>query len=344
MEFRLGDESGQAERTGSVQAARATQSRLELTAIDGRLGNHVMDRFDVPPNLLDLIYDAASDPQLWCTALSRIADLMNSRGGILFGVSMAPGGCREVHFEHNGGMDEACGRAHRERHPANPWSAGMYRKPVECVVLSDEIVPLRLLQRTSFYDEVLHPQDAVHNAMVSLAARDDFRVAFNMCRSSHRGPFEESERQFLNRLVPHLNRSLLLGFRLDGYRMLQQEAYHALDRLAVGVILLDRRELVVYANRSGQVFGAAGRSLQLCNERLETVSYVDTRRLNMLIRAAMQGAPVGTTSLRQPVDGSMLTVLVTPVRSRDIDRFGDAGLRDAAVIVFIIAPGNRFGV
>jgi DNA-binding CsgD family transcriptional regulator len=307
-------------------------------------GNRDMALIEASEKLLDRIYDTAADTQLWCTTLREIAGQMNGQGGILFGVSMKANGFRALHFEYNGGLDEACNRAHRERHMGNPWSAAMYSKPVGCVVFSDEFVPLRTLQRTSFYDEVLHPQDVAHNAMVSLAARNDFRVAFNICRSSRGGPYEDSEWQFLGRLVPHLNRALLLGFRLDGYRALQQAAYDALDRLAVGVILLDRRERIVYANQPARLFDMAAGPLRFRNGKVEATSSVDSRRLEVLIRAALQGAPMGTMSLQQCTDGGLLSVLVTPVRSRDLDRFGGAGLHDAAVMIFIVAPANRLGV
>jgi hypothetical protein len=37
--------------------------------------------------VLDLIYDAAAENDLWRDVLTAIADLTNSQGGILFGVS-----------------------------------------------------------------------------------------------------------------------------------------------------------------------------------------------------------------------------------------------------------------
>jgi DNA-binding CsgD family transcriptional regulator len=257
---------------------------------------------------------------------------------------MTAGAFREVHFELNGGLDEACNRAHQQRHLLNPWSVAMYRQPVERVVFSDEVVPLRPLQRTSFYDEVLRPQDITHNAMISLAAKADFRVAFNICRSSRSGPFEECERQILNGFIPHLRRSLLLGFRLEGYRAIQQAEYHALDQLTIGVILIDRRERIVYLNQSARSFCAGSGPLQLHDGKVETVSCAHTRQLHMLIRAARQGAPTGAMSLPRSSDGRLLTVLVASVRSRDLDRFDDAGMRDPAVLIFVVDPANRVGV
>jgi DNA-binding CsgD family transcriptional regulator len=183
-----------------------------------------------------------------------------------------------------------------------------------------------------------------HNVMMPLAVKDDFRAVFNLCRSARQGPCEANALRLLSVLYAHLRRSLLLGFRLEGYRALQQAEYHALDRLTIGVVLLDRRERIVYLNQSARLFCTAGGPLQLHNMKIETVSSVHTRQLHVLIRAALQGTPTGAMSLPRSSDGRLLTVLVASVRSRDLDRFDDAGMRDAAVLVFIVDPANRVGV
>jgi hypothetical protein len=166
-------------------------------------------------DLLDLIYQAAAEPELWGSVMSQIASVLESDGGILYGQSTTIGGARKIHFEHNGGLDETCNAAFKEKHRLNPWSAHMVRQPTGRIVLSEEIIPLRQLQRTDFYAEVLRPQNVAHNMMVGLAAQRDFLVAFNICRGPRKGPFDEPARRFLGGLVPHLQRSLLLGRRLD---------------------------------------------------------------------------------------------------------------------------------
>jgi hypothetical protein len=42
---------------------------------------------EVPDRLLDAVYDAATDQQLWRSVLTQIADLTGSQGGVLFGQS-----------------------------------------------------------------------------------------------------------------------------------------------------------------------------------------------------------------------------------------------------------------
>src|SRR5262249_4090070 len=158
------------------------------------------------------------------------------QGAILFGQSVQ---ASTVYFDHNARLSEECNTAYKQRHMQNPWSLYMETRPIGAIVGSDEIMPLAELRRTAFFDEVLRPQDVAYNAMVPLAAKDDFRAAFNLCRSARQGPYAEDDKRMLASLVPHLRRALMLGLRLDGYQALQRAQYELLDRLAAGVVVLD---------------------------------------------------------------------------------------------------------
>lgn len=286
--------------------------------------------------VLDLIYDAAAENALWPHALTAIADLTHSEGGILFGQSLS---AERVYFDFNGRLNEECNRVYQERHMQNPWSQYMETQPVGRLVLSDEAVSLGELQASGFYDEVLRPQEIGHNGMMALAAREDFRAAFNMCRSARRGPFDPDEQRLLEWLSPHLCRSVTLGFRIDGYLAMQQAAFNVLDRLADGVVVLDRKARVLLANAAARQMSKEG-ALRL-HQSIGTHSLAHSQRLNELVRAALQGAAGGTMSLPRNVDGRPLTILVCSIRSKDLGRLSDAGIKDAAVLLFIVDPTKR---
>jgi DNA-binding CsgD family transcriptional regulator len=286
--------------------------------------------------VLDLIYDAAAENDLWSEALTGIADLTHSQGGILFGQSLT---AQKVYFDFNGRLDETCNRAYQERHMRNPWSTYMESQPVGRLVTSDEAIEVSDLRKSAFYDEVLRPQDITHNGMMALAAREDFRAAFNMCRSADHGPHDPDEQRFLEWLSPHLCRSVALGFRIDGYLAMQHAAFDVLERLADGVIVLDRRLRVAFANGAARRLAADG--LLRLQQAISTYSVVHSQRLADLTRSALQGTAGGTMSLPHHLDGRLLTVLVTSIRGKDLGRLSDAGLKDAAVLLFVIDPVNR---
>ena len=215
--------------------------------------------------ILNLIYDAAAEEELWRGVLTEIADLTKSQGGILFGQSLT---ASRIYFDFNGRLDEECNRAYQQRHMQNVWSQHMEHQPVGRVVFSDDAIELPALRTTAFFDEVLRPQDVAHNAMIALAAKQDFRAAFNICRTARQGPFGADEQKLFEWLVPHLRRSITLGFKLDSYRAMQRAAYDVLEQLSDGVMLLDRRAHLLFAN-------AAARALE--TSRLSPGNVVSAR-------------------------------------------------------------------
>ncbi|QPF84564.1 hypothetical protein IC762_34020 [Bradyrhizobium genosp. L] len=286
--------------------------------------------------ILDLIYDAAAENDLWPKALTAIADLVHSEGGILFGKSLT---AERVYFDFNGRLSEECSRAYEERHMRNPFALGMEHQPVGQLVLSDSLIAFPELEATSFYDEVLRPQDVAHSGMMALAARHDFRAAFNICQNGRRGPLEPDEQQILRWLSPHLCRSVTLGFQIDGYLAMQHAAFNVLEHLADGVIVLDRKARALFANVAAR--GMAADGLLRLQQAIATYSTAHSQRLSDLVRAAQQGAAGGTMSLPHHVDGRLLTILVTSIRSKDLGRLSDVGMKNAAVLLFVVDPLNR---
>jgi len=86
---------------------------------------------------LDLIYDAAAERDLWPHALTAIADLTKSEGGILYGVSVATD---RVYFDFNGRLNDESNRVFQERYMQNLWQRHMEAQPVGRLVLSDEAI------------------------------------------------------------------------------------------------------------------------------------------------------------------------------------------------------------
>jgi DNA-binding CsgD family transcriptional regulator/PAS domain-containing protein len=216
----------------------------------------------------------------------------------------------------------------------------MDKQPVGALVASDEIISLSELKKTAYYDEVFRPQDVAHNAMIPLENRHGFTAAFNLCRSERQGPFEEPQMATLRHLVPHMRRSTALGFRLQGYKALQRAESQVLDRLSAGVILLDRSAKVIFANKAAEFLSSDAGPLRMHKTGIAAFSPSFSRRLDELVQSALRGVPAATMSIPHPDDGRLVTLFVSSVRSRDIDRFSDLNMRDAAAMIFVFDPAG----
>lgn len=190
-----------------------------------------------------------------------------------------------------------------------------------------------------FYDEVLCPQGIGHNAMIALAARDDFRVAFNICRSERQGAFEDNERRIFEVLAPHLRRSVTLGFRLTGYRALRDAAFETIEQLTDGVIIVGQGAQVIYANKMACFLESEG-TLKL-KPAIATWSAPHSRRLTSLVKSALAGRAGGTMSVASFDRSRLLTIVAAGLRSQEVSVLREAHIRTAACAIFVIDPLRR---
>jgi DNA-binding CsgD family transcriptional regulator len=290
---------------------------------------------NLPDSLLDQIYDAAADERCWVPALQRMAALTGGTGGILFLITRKPL-LGAVQQEYNGGLDEACGLRHRERHLRNPWSRTMVRQPVGKLVMSEQILTLPALRRTAFYDEVLYPQGVGYNAMACVGQDANFLGAFNICRDEARGPFKPEQEMLQQQLLPHVHRALSLGKRLEGYRALQDPGYRVLDQLSSGIVLLGPRHQVVLANRAALRLLSADGLLRITTQGLRARSMLHQRMLDTAMSAVASGVPSQTVRITRPNGYGPLNIVIVSVRGNDRDRF--AMRLDVCMMVFVTEP------
>jgi len=284
--------------------------------------------------LLDEIYDAAGNDQLWPGVIVRISDLVGGGGGVIHGFSYST--YRVLNnLSYIGGLDEICLRIAQERHLNNLWTHAMARQPDGRIVLSDDIVPLSALSRTDFYNEAVRPQSLPHNAMATMVRQDDAVLAFNISRYK---PFREEHRIVLDRLLPDIRRSFMLGLRFEGYRALLEARQHVLDQLPEGIVLLDRAGCVLFANRAAR--GCEALSISRVDARMRAIAIPQQRRLDGAMQAVMEGASSAAVLLHVPGHEKPLSVLLVRARESVLDRLATSGLGGVALIMFIRDPAR----
>jgi DNA-binding CsgD family transcriptional regulator len=78
--------------------------------------------------------------------------------------------------------------------------------------------------------------------------------------------------------------------------------------------------------------------LRLRNAEVALLSAHFSPRLDELVKSALRGAPAATMGIPHPEGGRMITLFVSSVRGRDIDRFASLDMRDAAAMIFVFDP------
>jgi DNA-binding CsgD family transcriptional regulator len=112
-----------------------------------------------------------------------------------------------------------------------------------------------------------------------------------------------------------------------------------LDHLSAGVVLLDRKLDVLFANKAFRAMAHDG-ALALHGRTLSSSLPPYARKFDRMTRSALLGGPDRTMAIPHPNDGRLITILATPVRSRDFDGFANLHVRDSAAIIFMFDPGR----
>ncbi|TWS99702.1 hypothetical protein, partial [Reyranella sp. CPCC 100927] len=251
----------------------------------------MLARFDA---LVDRIYDTVASPPAWRATLTGIADALASSSGVLMGVSFPQ---QRVLWNHLGRYDPASARTFCDRHFHNPLMKVVPGRPAGDIVFVDEALPADRLRRTPFWDEVLHPYDIAHVAVVPLSTQPECLAAFNIFRSPAQGPFTSHDRSSLERLTPHMRRALQLQLRVEGYQQLVTGAFAALDQLAVGVVVLSGSGAVAFANRRARQMHAAGGPILLRDGTVVARGAAPSAALRRLIAGAVDGGAGGALQL-----------------------------------------------
>ncbi len=121
---------------------------------------------------------------------------------------------------------------------------------------------------------------------------------------------------------------------------MQSAESQVLDQRSTGVILLDRSAQVIRANKAAELLSSDAGPLRLHKAEIATFYPSFSRRLDELVQSALRGAPAATMSIPHPDDGRLVTLFVSSVRSRDIDRFAALDMRDAAAMIFVFDPAG----
>jgi DNA-binding CsgD family transcriptional regulator len=290
--------------------------------------------------LIDLIYDAAVEPQLWDDVLTDIADMLSSTSGILCSTDQSRHGV--CYF---GRLDAEFNARHGVPIISeSPWPPAVLRQPLGQIVLSDEILPLAESRRTRWYRECITPQDVEHALLMHLDAQNSIDYTLTMHRSARKGTYTKADAKVLQPLVPHLRRALRIGGQLHAYQALAGDQQELLNLLDIGIVVIDEFGTARCVNRTAQEMVAKGQALTMRNATISATEHSGAARLAVLIAATASGRTGGVLALHRQDSAAPVMVLVCPLRGTIRDKIGRFGEPRPAVALFIKDPAVAGGV
>jgi DNA-binding CsgD family transcriptional regulator len=189
--------------------------------------------------------------------------------------------------------------------------------PPECVMLGSSLMTDAQWQGSAFFRDYLRPAlpaGAGHVMGVNIMTQAGTTALLRLHRVQHAPPFGIEDKQRLAMFVPHMKQAMMLTAHLNG-NVLQMKIYEeGLERLNIGVIVLDEAGQLVRANPTARQMLDGADGLRLAGRHLAAHTLAETRNLQRLLAGAREHPKrVAAMGLSRPSGRRKLTAVVRGV-------------------------------
>ena len=287
--------------------------------------------------LVDQIYAAALEPDLWTTVMDSFADALGGQGNFLSRLNMEDGTGSVLTSRLDPAYVPFYFEYFAQRNPlSNVDDAQAYLRDWRPRILTDEDwMPKADLVRSEYYNDFMKPQSVHSCLMIRLAATGMDIHVFNVNRNEAQGQFDRPAIEMAERLHPHLMRAFDIGRRFAEARGFSQDLAHGLDRLGHGVFVIGENGRIRHANPAGERLLAEADGLTAVAGQLTATRPDTARKLQALIGAALtrdaalrSGGSMAVPTLARRLP---LSLSIAPLRTERIAVFDAA----PSAIVFV---------
>jgi DNA-binding CsgD family transcriptional regulator/PAS domain-containing protein len=289
--------------------------------------------------LIDDIYRAGEDPTLWPVAMAALAAALESPSMVLH--MQITGATQIGHVRTAVGVEPSAQEGYDEYYGArNVWTIKGRHRLCEGAVLTGQMVCSDAeLEASEYYNDYLRHLGFYHSLAVIPRLGPDGALVLTSLRPRSAGPFSAEAIELMRVLSPHLVRASWLHGHLCDLDRQRSAMADALDHMAVGVVLVDGQERVVFANSAAVRIATRRDGLCLDSKGLSGFGSENATALRQALDAAV-GRRIGSTLQLGRASSKPLRVLVAP-----LTQAGETfGVPHAIAGVFITDPDARLAV
>ncbi len=267
-------------------------------------------------DVIELAYQAASEPQLWPRVLEGVADLLHGHKSVMLRArAQNPADLPSARFD-----PDLVQLYFQSFEAINPIQAGIDRataagQPLDQVSTDQTWVAKNELAGSTFYDRFMRPADFHSVLMIPLQSL----AMINVMRPRRAGDFDRAELAAARALQGPLLRAWQLGLRLGSERRVGEALAQLAERARGPVVLVDAQGRIVHANPAAEALLRAGDGLHATPLGIRAATSDASRRLARLIgqAASAQAGPdaSGAMALPRPSGRRALAALVGPVHT-----------------------------
>ena len=294
---------------------------------------------------LELLYEASLDDARWPAATSLIEEAAGFRKNAL-AVGEGHGDDVRLYFARfleRGDSREDLGRAYFELYyPHDEAVPRIRRLPHGKLVHAPDLYTEEERKTSPTYNESLPRSESQDGLFVRLDGPDGLRIGWNLGDPVGGDGWGTGELRLIERLLPHVHRSVLIRQALAAAEALGAGLAGLLENDRIGVVQLDRSGRVLAANAPALAILRRGDGLVDRDGTLDARLPADRTRLRRLLGRALpdlwgEAPGGGSMTVQRPSGRSRLGLHVMPVG----DAEADFGGRRVAALVLVVDPARR---
>jgi DNA-binding CsgD family transcriptional regulator len=265
--------------------------------------------------IIDKLYDAVLDFDLWPNAIEDIADALGGGGSAL----LSNRGTASIWVRFDPGARTLFESRFVNRNPYSEYVARQRRhRRYKPAIWTDHDISTQMdIRATEYFNEYLRPFDFASSLVMDLGART-VTAALNVSRAARKDSFGPKEIAIAKVLQPHLTRAFWLSMKLAEKKRRGDGFMQLLDRCMFAVMLLDGDGRILHANPAGDAMLRERNGLRCEGRQLAALRSDATATLQRLLADAVSpDADVrkgGSCCIPRPLR-LPLTATVTPLRS-----------------------------
>ena len=297
------------------------------------------DAIDELSDLLLAIYQGATEPTPWSTALERLRETFACAQATLLLRPPTPGSTGAMVVAGTNVTHEGTSSYRSHFFALDPF-VGL---PRDSVVTVHEMLGEAAWLQSRIYREFLAPIGILHILGVDMLA-EGLDCRLRLSRSSDQPAFDEHDKARCRRLLPHFKLAIGLHARIDSLSCERELFAGAVDRMLFGTISFDSSGKVIEVNDQARAILDAKDGIRLKEHSLRADNAEENEELQRLLTKALTGAAAGpaaelveTLSLTRPSGRVKLGVVVRMV---PLGEWSEGGQRPA-VVVFLRDPERK---
>ncbi len=272
--------------------------------------------------LIGRFYDAAADSAMWAGMANDVARSLDSTSAVLK-LHGADDTIQLLESTENLHVSDRRQSWATHWHRQDLWVERSASFGVSRVVTDHDLVSPIEQRKSGFYQEWLRELDIHHMVGGVFPGGNGALCVLGVHRPKRAGDYEDTDRQTVSILLPHLQRAIWLGQQLSITAAHQAVTEEVLARIDAGVFAVDARCRIISLNARGEALLNGASGLAVSHGRLRLQDGLLDQRMAQMVQTSVSTAsghpvPPGTAMVVSRDGRLPLTMIVTPLRPSGI--------------------------